>query len=110
MPTFVDVYGWEAVAKLLTDIYNDLSIPTSDNSNFIFNLIHFHAGADPLEFAIRTSLLCAFVCWFLSMANGTHSWVQYLSTSINHTRQAYVYQHTKTSSFYLWWETKKLVG
>ncbi|KAF9155385.1 hypothetical protein BG015_010035 [Linnemannia schmuckeri] len=78
MPTFVDVYGWDAVAKLLTDIYNDLSIPTSDNSNFIYNLLHFHAGADPLEFAIRTSLLCAFICWFLSMANGTHSWVDKL--------------------------------
>ncbi|KAG0296633.1 hypothetical protein BGZ96_008932 [Linnemannia gamsii] len=78
MATFLDVYGWDAFTTLLTRIYDDLTIPTSDNSNFIYHLIHFHAATDPLEFAIRASLLFAFICWFLSMANGTHSWVDKL--------------------------------
>ncbi|KAF9923791.1 hypothetical protein FBU30_006131 [Linnemannia zychae] len=75
MSTFADVFGWDAVADLLVKTYNNLSIPTSDNSNFLYHLLYFHAGSDPLVFAIRAACFFAFLCWFQSMATGTHSWV-----------------------------------
>ncbi|KAG0379248.1 hypothetical protein BGX24_001134 [Mortierella sp. AD032] len=78
MPGFVDVFGWDAIAHMLTEAYNNLSIPESDNSNFLYHLIIFHASSDPLIFAIRTALIFAFICWFQSMATGNHSWVDKL--------------------------------
>ncbi|KAF9099572.1 hypothetical protein BGX23_001214 [Mortierella sp. AD031] len=78
MSGFVDALGWPAIGNLLTDAYNNLAIPTSDNTSFLYHLIIFHAATDPLVFAIRLSFFVAFVCWFQSMATGNHSWVDKL--------------------------------
>ncbi|KAF9576482.1 hypothetical protein EC968_007960 [Mortierella alpina] len=71
-------FSWAAFATLLQNGYNQLQLPTSDNTSLFLDLVMYHAGADPLIFAIRMSLLFAFVCWFQSMATGTHSWVDRL--------------------------------
>ncbi|KAG0319313.1 hypothetical protein BGZ99_005156 [Dissophora globulifera] len=63
------------MAALLTAGYNDLQLPNSDNTSIFLDMVLFHASTDPLIFAIRACLFFSFVCWFQSMATGTHSWV-----------------------------------
>ncbi|KAG0205915.1 hypothetical protein BGX28_002557 [Mortierella sp. GBA30] len=70
--------SWESFVKLLQDGYNNLQLPTSDNTSVFFDLIVYHASTDPLIFAIRTSLFVAFICWFMSMATGNNSWIDKL--------------------------------
>lgn len=69
--------SWESFGDLLTIFWKNLTLPNSDNSTIIFDLIVFHATSDPLIFAIRAGLGFAFACWFQSMATGNHSWVLY---------------------------------
>ncbi|KAG0096815.1 hypothetical protein BGZ93_003958 [Podila epicladia] len=71
----IQLLSWESFGDLLTSFWENLRLPESDNSTIIFDLIVFHASADPLIFAIRAGLGVAFACWFQSMATGTHSWV-----------------------------------
>ncbi|KAI8594577.1 hypothetical protein EDD21DRAFT_81689 [Dissophora ornata] len=76
--TIADIISWDTFASLLMDGYQKLRLPSSDNTSIALDFVIFHATADPLIFAIRTSLLFAFICWFQSMATGTHSWVDKL--------------------------------
>jgi hypothetical protein len=74
--TLAEILSWESFRELLQHGYNNLSLPSSDNTSLFYDLAYFHASTDPLIFAIRASLLFAFICWFQSMATGTHSWVR----------------------------------
>ena len=75
VPTIADFISWEAFGRLLLTGYQKLALPNSENAAILLDLVIFHATVDPLIFAIRTSILIAFICWFQSMATGTHSWV-----------------------------------
>ncbi|KAF9170133.1 hypothetical protein BGX21_001335 [Mortierella sp. AD011] len=75
MVTLANVFSWESFGKLLLNGYNNLSLPNSDNTSLLLDLVVFHAASDPFIFAVRMSLLFAFICWFQSMATGKHSWV-----------------------------------
>jgi len=97
MSTFADAFGWDAMTNLLTEAYKNLAIPSSDNSNFLYHLIIFHAASDPLVFAIRTSFFFAFICWFLSMASGNHSWVKKKGRNLV-LENSEVYQFTSKGS------------
>ncbi|KAF9918498.1 hypothetical protein BX616_008343, partial [Lobosporangium transversale] len=74
MASLVNVFAWESFRKLLLVGYENLALPMSDNASIFLDLVVFHAASDPLIFAIRTSLVFSFFCWFMSMATGTHSW------------------------------------
>ncbi|KAG0365080.1 hypothetical protein BC939DRAFT_417260 [Gamsiella multidivaricata] len=76
--TLADVFSWKSFAELLQNGYDNLQLPSSDNTSLFLDFIVYHATSDPLIFAIRASLLFAFICWFQSMATGTHSWVDRL--------------------------------
>ncbi|KAI1301150.1 hypothetical protein EDD11_005774 [Mortierella claussenii] len=78
MTTLAHAFSWESFQKLLQSGYDALQLPSSDNASVVYDLVVFHASTDPLIFAIRASLLVAFICWFQSMATGTHSWVDRL--------------------------------
>ncbi|ORZ14913.1 hypothetical protein BCR41DRAFT_354319 [Lobosporangium transversale] len=78
MASLVNVFAWESFRKLLLVGYENLALPMSDNASIFLDLVVFHAASDPLIFAIRTSLVFSFFCWFMSMATGTHSWVDRL--------------------------------
>ncbi|KAF9111499.1 hypothetical protein BGX27_004838 [Mortierella sp. AM989] len=75
MISLANVFSWDGFGRLLLQGYKELSFPNSDNTSLVYDLIMFHAGSDPLLFAIRVSLLVAGICWFQSMATGKHSWV-----------------------------------
>ncbi|KAF9381397.1 hypothetical protein CPC16_009878 [Podila verticillata] len=70
--------SWESFGDLLTIFWENLTLPNSDNSTIIYDLVVFHASSDPLISAIRAGLGFAFACWFQSMATGNHSWVDKL--------------------------------
>ncbi|KAF9963326.1 hypothetical protein BGZ65_004364 [Modicella reniformis] len=76
--TLADVFSWESFGHLLKSGYDNLGIPSSDNESLYLDLVIYHASSDPLIFAIRAALFVAFICWFMSMATGTHSWVDRL--------------------------------
>lgn len=69
-------FSWESFGDLLKSGYDNLNLPSSDNESVIYDLIYYHASTDPLIFALRMALFFSFCCWFMSMATGTHSWVQ----------------------------------
>ncbi|KAG0241140.1 hypothetical protein BGW41_006246 [Actinomortierella wolfii] len=74
----VQSLSWPTFKNILIAGYEDLRIPDTDNSKMLVDLIWYHSRADPLIFAIRSSLIFAFACWFLNMATGLHSWVDKL--------------------------------
>ncbi|KAG0228486.1 hypothetical protein B0O80DRAFT_524711 [Mortierella sp. GBAus27b] len=73
-----NVFSWDTFADLLKSGYENLRVPSSDNTSIYLDLAIFHASEDLLIFALRAALFFAFICWFMSMATGTHSWVDKL--------------------------------
>ncbi|KAG0043121.1 hypothetical protein BGZ83_011809 [Gryganskiella cystojenkinii] len=78
--SMAQVFSWSDYGELLKFGFNSLKLPTSsgDDTSFLYHLVVFHAHSDPLLFAIRASIAFSGICWFLSMATGTHSWVDRL--------------------------------
>jgi len=75
--SLAQLFSWSEFAKIVQVTYNSLSWPNfAEDSTVLYDIAVAHSRSDPLSFAIRTSLIFSGVCWFLSMATGTHSWVK----------------------------------
>ncbi|KAF9577442.1 hypothetical protein BGW38_007346, partial [Lunasporangiospora selenospora] len=83
MATLADIFSWSSFEELLYNGYQNLQLPSSDNQSLILDMVLYHAAADPLIFAIRSSFVIAFACWFMSMASGTHSWASTRNITID---------------------------
>ncbi|KAF9366356.1 hypothetical protein BGX34_004001 [Mortierella sp. NVP85] len=59
-------FSWESFGDLLKSGYNNLNLPSSDNESVIYDLIYYHASADPLIFALRAALF--FSLWSIAPA------------------------------------------
>ncbi|GJJ73395.1 hypothetical protein EMPS_05753 [Entomortierella parvispora] len=74
--TLAELFTWADYVQIFKVTYRTLSWPSfGDDSTVLFDIAIAHSRTDPLSFALRTSLVFSGICWFLSMATGTHSWV-----------------------------------
>ncbi|KAF9969262.1 hypothetical protein BGZ73_008473 [Actinomortierella ambigua] len=74
----LEAMSWNTFRNILEGGYAELRFPDSDNSSMLVDFLWYHSRADPLIFAIRTSMCASLACWFLSQATGLHSWVDKL--------------------------------
>ncbi len=71
---FAKVLSWDSLYDTIGNGFKDLNVPHF--STFFKDVAALHEQTDTIVFALILGLVFAFVCWFLSLVTGLHTWVR----------------------------------
>lgn len=73
---FTKILSWDSFYNTIENGFKTLSVPQTNDSTFLHDVVAFHAQTDTLVFALIAGLFFAMVSWILSLTTGLHTWVR----------------------------------
>lgn len=73
---FMKLLSSNSFYETIENGFTSLSVPLSNNSILLENVVVFHAQTDTLVFALMSGIFFALVSWVLSLITGLHTWVR----------------------------------
>jgi len=105
---FAAFFSWYSFYDTIENGFKAITIPHSNDSSYLQDLVAFHEHTDTLTFALVCALFLALITWILSLITGLHTWVDKwwsivpVIYAIHYTIHDCLYGSTDTPNIRLW--------